>query len=145
MENTVRMVMDKTEIPVVAIDEMNKTHEREADLVNSLFEMISAHQSGTPASDALTAAVSDFRDHMERHFSREEEMMEQAGFPAFHVHKREHDRVRAELDAILAPLHTSNDFSPLADYLQNTHPDWAKNHIATMDTMTAFYIVRSAS
>ena len=139
------MLMDKTDIPVVAIDEMNKIHESEIELVNDLYEIINSQLAGEPVKDGLDEAIAAFRSHMEHHFSREEEMMMEAGFPAYRVHKGEHDRVRVEMDARIEKWRNSNDIEPLSHYLRDTHPGWANIHISTMDTVTASYIARFRS
>lgn len=137
------MLMDKRDIPEVAVDSMNKTHSDEIDIINRLYDLITKSQSGQPVENDLTGAVEEFQAHVEQHFSSEEVLMSETRFPAFSVHKGEHDRVRAELFGIIEAWRQTKDIKPLADYLENTHPNWAKNHIATMDAMTAYFIVQA--
>ena len=144
IEKTTPMLLEKTELPVVAIDEMNKTHENEVEIINALYKLITAYRDGQPVETELSAAVEQFGAHVEHHFSREEQMMEQYGFPAYQVHKSEHDRVRFELQALLNAWSEGKNIAPLADYLENIHPVWAKNHIATMDMMTAMFIKQTS-
>lgn len=137
------MLMELKEIPQVAVDSMNKTHEREIGIVNALFELITQKRDGQPVDDELGKAVDLFADHVEQHFSGEEQLMQQTGFPAFGVHKGEHDRVRAELAPVFEAWRQESNIGPLATYLENIHPGWAKNHIATMDAMTAYFIAQT--
>ncbi len=137
------MLMDIREIPEVAIDSMNRTHASEVELVNRLFELITRHLDGAPVEDELAATVNEFRNFVEQHFSREEKLMQEHGFPAYQVHKGEHDRVRTELFGLVDVWDQQQNIQPLADYLANVHPGWAKNHIATMDSMTAYFIAQS--
>jgi hemerythrin len=144
IEKTTPMLLEKTELPVVAIEEMNKTHENEVEIINALYNLIIAYRDGQPLETELSAAVDQFGGHVEHHFSREEQMMEQYGFPAFQIHKGEHDRVRIELQTLLNAWREGKDIDPLASYLENIHPGWAKNHIATMDMMTAMFIKQAS-
>jgi hemerythrin len=137
------MLIDKRDIPEVAIASMNTTHENEIDIINTLYELITKNLEGQSVETNLAQAVETFATHVEEHFSGEEEMMEKTGFPAFSVHKNEHDRVRAELFGIIATWRENKNIQPLADYLKNIHPVWAKNHIATMDAMTAYFILQA--
>ncbi len=137
------MPLEKSDLSPVALDEMNRTHEREVEIIHALHKLIISHQAGQPVLDDLEKAVDEFARHMEQHFAREEQLMEQSGFPAFHVHKGEHDRVRTELAPVFAAWSEQRDITPLARYLEDIHPAWAKNHIATMDMMTALFISQS--
>ena len=134
------MLMDKTEIAQVAIASMNKTHEDEIALINALFELIQKQLAFEPVKDELSPLVERFATHVEHHFANEEQLMSDTGFPAFGVHKGEHDRVRAELAPLIDAWQRDENIEPPADYVKNVHPGWAKTHIATMDTMTAMYI-----
>ncbi len=134
------MLMDKTEIPRVALASMNKTHEDEIALINALFELIQKQLAFEPVKDELSALAERFATHVEQHFSSEEQLMRDTGFPAYNIHKGEHDRVRGELTPLLEAWRQDENIEPLADYLKNVHPGWAKTHIATMDTMTAMFI-----
>ncbi len=138
------MLMDKNQLPVVAIESMNKTHADEVDIINELYDLIASSLNGNSLDEELDRAISQFRDHVDHHFSSEEKLMEQSGFPAYSVHKGEHDRVRAVLFSIIDLWQETRIIQPLADYLENVHPNWAKNHIATMDTMTAHFISQSS-
>ena len=137
------MLMDKQDIPRVAVDEMNETHANEVELINALYVLITKYRSGQPLAAPLSHAIEQFETHVDRHFTREEEMMEESGFPALFVHKSEHDHVRTDLSAVIKTWRDHQNIEPLTDYLENIHPAWAKTHIATMDAMTALYIVQS--
>ena len=134
------MLIDQNQVPQVAVAAMNKTHADEIEIVNALHEMIASYLAEEKVGQQLDEQVERFARHVEQHFSNEEQLMRETGFPAFAVHKGEHDRVRGELAPLFEAWRTQRNIKPLADYLQNIHPQWAKNHIATMDTMTALFI-----
>ena len=134
------MLINKNQIPVVALESMNRTHLDEIDIANNLHDLITKSLAGEAVESDLNEAIEQFATHVEQHFASEEVLMTETGFPAYPVHKGEHDRVRAELSGILNAWRQSQDVQPLATYLTTIHPAWAKNHIGTMDTMTAYYI-----
>jgi len=135
------MLINKEDIPVVALDSMNQTHYNEIDIINNLHRLLTGEGQG----DELKKAIEEFADHVEKHFASEEALMSQYGFPAYPVHKGEHDRVRSELFTIINGWRHNGDTGPLLDYLVNVHPQWAQNHIATMDNMTAHFLAENGA
>lgn len=136
------MLIDKTQVPEVAVASMHETHLREVDLINALHELIQQKRAGIPVDDALTASIDEFESHVVQHFAGEEQLMRDTGFPAYPVHKGEHERVLTHIRQHTLAWREASDLEPLAVYLETIHPQWAHNHIATMDMMTAFFIAR---
>lgn len=139
------MLIDKSHIPLVAVASMNDTHFEEVDLLNRLHDAIVQRASAAANAAPLSALVDEFEAHVVAHFAAEEQLMLETGFPAYPVHKGEHDRVLGVLRGLLHVYRTAGDISPLADHLANAFPVWVRNHIATMDTMTAYFIARATS
>lgn len=139
------MLIDKTQIPQVAVTSMHQTHLNEVDLINRLHDLIEANRSGAGDKPRLDAAIDEFEAHVVEHFASEERLMLATGFPAYGVHRGEHERVLAHLRELLRQYREAGDLAPFADYLQHGHLQWAHNHIATMDTMTAYFIARAAA
>jgi hemerythrin len=137
------MLINKDQIPLVAVDSMNQTHMDEVDLINRLHELLQQHQTGAGDDAAVSAALDAFETHVVEHFAAEEQLMLETGFPAYPVHRGEHERVLAALRDLLRVYREAGNLRPFADYLENGHLHWAYNHIATMDTMTAFFIARA--
>jgi hemerythrin len=138
-----KMLIDKQDIPQVALESMNKTHFDEIEIINELHALLTRALAGEPLEAEIKAAIENFADHVEKHFASEEALMTEYGFPAIVIHKGEHDRVRAELFGIINKWRNDGDIAPLADYLVNVHGEWARNHIGTMDTMTAYFLVEN--
>jgi len=139
------MLIDKNALPQVAIQSMNDTHTNEVELINALFDLITRKRGGEDVDAQLSEMVDSFDEHVKQHFHSEEVLMQQTGFPAYQVHKGEHDRVLEEIAVPVAAWRERADIEPLGDYLQNVHPQWAQNHIVTMDTMTAFFIAENSA
>jgi hemerythrin len=133
--------IDPTTIPDLPIPFMNEDHAREADLVNALEEALAAHGSGPVGTlDVILEKLSVLAVHTRDHFLREESMMRQARFPAYPVHKAEHDRVLAEMDREARRFRERGDAERLARYLFDALPAWFTHHVRTMDVVTARFV-----
>ena len=77
-------------------------------------------------------------DHTKAHLAREDELMDRIGFFAAEVHKGEHVRVLAEMQAFQDKL-DAGDIAAVRTYVEKTVPDWFLNHLESMDTATAMF------
>jgi hemerythrin len=62
--------------------------------------------------------------------------MRETRFPAYPVHKAEHDRVLAEMDAEARRFREQGDAARLSRFLFEALPAWFVNHVRTMDAVT---------
>jgi hemerythrin len=134
--------IDLERLPQLPIAFMNADHVREARLVNDVEEALEAHRRGDGTLDAVVGQLSLLAVHTREHFMREETAMREAGFPAYPVHRAAHDRVLAEMDAEARAFRDSGDGERLSRYLAEALPAWFSNHVRTMDTVTAAFLVR---
>ena len=131
-------MIDFNQVPKVAIGFMNDDHSLFTDLVNQLEALLTEDGSEV---DSITFLMEELLDHCREHFGREEQQMSLFHFPPYPVHKGEHERVVAELELVINQWRTSQDRDTLRRYVEAL-PQWFINHAATMDTVTASYIVR---
>ena len=66
--------------------------------------------------------------------------MRAARFPAYPVHKAEHDRVLAEMDREARLFRERGDADRLSRYLFEALPTWFRGHVRTMDVVTAEFV-----
>jgi hemerythrin len=91
------------------------------------------------ASDAeFPAKVVELAAHTREHFAREEAIMDETGFFAAEMHKSEHRRVLAEVDAMAARL-TTGDLAAVRAWVAHDLPEWFLQHRGTMDAVTAMF------
>ncbi len=128
------------QIPAVALESMNQTHREEVELINRLAALVAAGMEDTADTPAITAQLNDWVEHTRQHFSRENELMEQYGFPAYSVHSGEHERVLEQLEALRSGWLERNSLQPLANFLFEQWHAWFDNHVHTMDNITASFI-----
>jgi hemerythrin len=137
--------LDAANLPDLPISFMNADHAREAALVNELEDALAAHAAGAGPVAPVLERLSLLAVHTRDHFLREESMMREARFPAYPVHKAEHDRVLAEMDAEARAFRTAGDAERLARYVRERLPEWFEGHVRTMDVVTARFVASSAT
>ncbi len=117
------MSMILLDYPQLAQDFMNREHET---FVNLMID----------AEDALLMGrftVQHFRrlvQHSQEHF------------PAYPMHKQEHERVLATMISLLEGYEDDQNILPLLNYVQEVLPDWFAGHITSMDKVTAEFLAR---
>lgn len=125
----------RIQVPRVALASMNATHAEELDIIERLLAALKADDAA-----ATQAAARDFLAHVEEHFSREERLMEQYGFPPYPIHKAEHERMRQQVARACAALDAPPGRAALLRFLREEFLPWLQGHVATMDTATAHFL-----
>jgi hemerythrin len=123
---------------------MNDDHREEARLLNAVVEAARGLQAGSASANAVVVRLSALERYTRDHFGREEEAMQKVGFPAYSVHKAEHDRVLAELASEIGIFGKAGDVARLIAYAGRTVPGWFQQHIVTMDMVTARFLGSAA-
>jgi hemerythrin len=129
------------ELPELPVAFMNEDHHRELALVNDVEDALAAHGRGADGGfDTVMAKLALLAVHTREHFLREEAAMREARFPAFPVHRAEHDRVLAEMDREARLFRERGDAGRLSRYLSEALPAWFRGHVRTMDVVTADFL-----
>ncbi len=123
------------QMPMVAISSMNDTHLEETLLINRLEVAARADKI-----EEVSQVLNELQEHTIIHFKTEEEMMEKTRFPAYSVHKAEHDRHLHELSSLIKYFDTNRDTKAIIAYLDGNLVKWLLHHIETMDTITAQFL-----
>ncbi len=127
------------ELPMVAMPSMNDTHLEDIILINQLSA--AAQSRNIPATKIF---LEELVEHSISHFSGEEAMMKEYNFPPLAIHKAEHDRVLKELNNITRIFSEGEgDFSLVTSYVDGSLIPWLLNHIETLDTVSAMFIVNA--
>ena len=124
--------------PQVAVEFMNRDHAEFAGLREQLLDALAFDAGAEAISHMLDALL----DHTGRHFADEEQMMVEAGFPPYEVHKAEHDHVLAEMDARVVAWNSEGDREILREWIEQAVGDWFIGHVGSMDLVTAAYVQR---
>ncbi|HBH36346.1 MAG TPA: hypothetical protein DDW45_08370 [Gammaproteobacteria bacterium] len=128
---------DCSTIPQVALDFMNTVHCEELTLVQSISGLIDAE---SPDNNRISELLAQWVTHTEQHFERENRYMQEYRFPAYPVHSHEHDAALEQIRQVQRQWDQQQDIESLKQYLQHDWPAWFKNHISTMDFITAQFL-----
>jgi len=115
------------DIKKVAFEPMNEIHQNEVKILEELIEKIENKED-------LKEIYEKFLEDVKNHFSFEEDLMQKHQFFAYIPHKMEHDRILNELNEIKNHL---DEYENLERYFKESFIPWLKNHVETMDTVTA--------
>ena len=126
------------ELPLVPYQGMNLVHKRELEILNKLYGAISEGRSDSEIDQLLDEFLKD----VEEHFSYEEDLMRKAHFFAYECHHGEHNRVREELRSVKENWEKTRDREKLKKYFEQVFKPWISEHILTMDTVTAQWLMR---
>jgi hemerythrin len=121
--------------PQVALDFMNRDHAEFAALRQKLLDLLAGEVS-TPTVDG---ALAELGEHTRRHFSDEEQVMRETGFPVYEIHTGEHDRVLAEITMQVERWMQGRDAPALRDWLDRAVGTWLVEHVSSMDFVTAAF------
>jgi len=129
------MLIDPKDIQKVANMFFNAAHEDIAESVNRLYEALSAGNDDT-VSRLIKEMIFDIVDH----FEIEEEMMKDAEFFGYPMHKAEHDQMRKELSILEKEWLQERNREKVRLFLEEKLVPWLKLHVAQWDSITATHI-----
>ena len=135
------MLIDKKDLPIVAMDFMNDVHEEDREMINKLFELILNYESNPTRANKehINIEYQKWFQHTVKHFEGEEIKMRELNFPPYNVHKSEHDNALVQMNEVFKNWDKTNDISVLKIYFIEVMPNWLVQHIQTMDTVTASF------
>ncbi len=129
------MLIKPGEIQMVANMFMNAIHEDEIEIINQLYEFL--RKGDLEGADRL---MEELLVDLEEHFSTEEELMREADFFGYPMHKAEHDNMRKEFRSIYESWKDSKDPRRVMNFLKDKLVPWLKLHVAQWDSVTAMHI-----
>jgi len=119
----------------VGIDSIDQQHKKLLNLINQLQTAVH-HSTGEEFErEALDALV----DYTRTHFSYEEGLMEDNGYPDFEPHKEQHKAMVKEVEKVLAEYQQDQDtaMANAVEYLKN----WLINHINGTDKQYSKFLI----
>jgi len=133
-------LITQDQLPLVALSSMNDTHLEEMIIINKLDSAAKSNNI-----DEVRTSLQELIEHTAMHFFDEEDMMEEALFPALAMHKAEHDRHQKELQSVAAYFEKHQDPSAITAYIDGSLTPWLLHHIQTMDSVTAQFMQEGLS
>lgn len=136
------MLIDKTKLPLVDMDNMNEVHLEDVDIINELSDLIDSYEK-KPSDDLFHKINSQYEkwyEHTVNHFENENQMMLDKNFPPYPMHKMEHDSALNIMHSVYIKWKEKKEIYILKKYIQQDLVKWLVNHIQTMDTITAKFL-----
>ena len=134
------MLIEIEQLPKVALERMNKVHEKEIEILNELYQLLQEYEKDDVSIEEIDRAFNEFLEDVKYHFSSEQEMMEQYNFFAYPMHRGEHDMVLGQLQNLQKNWEKNKNPEIIKSYLETQFLPWLINHIQTMDTVTAHFL-----
>lgn len=119
----------------VGIESIDRQHRKLLNLINNLQTAVYFSTGEQFEREAMDALV----DYTRTHFSYEEGLMEQHGYPAFEAHKRQHQQMIVKVEAVLAEYQQSPDtaMKKATIFLR----EWLINHINGTDKQYSSFLI----
>ena len=134
-------MIERKNLPLVKVESMNEVHFEEIELINGLLAKLDDEADFETLADAFEQII----EHMQSHFANEEQMMKEAHYPTFRLHKSDHDKILNEARYVYMDWRTQKDNQALRSYFEEDIAQWLEQHIKAMDTPTAEFIAERMS
>jgi hemerythrin-like metal-binding protein len=112
----------------VGCDAMDQEHKRMVEIINNLYGAMRQGKGNEVIGSILDGLV----EYTKTHFSHEERLMKDAGYPALEEHKREHNSLTEQVMAI---LDKSRSNGVLSLDVMSFVKEWLVNHIQGSDKL----------
>ncbi len=129
------MLIDPSEVQKVANMFFNAIHEEEVEIINQLYDALL--KGDVKEADRL---MDELLVDIEDHFGTEEDLMREANFFGYPMHKAEHDQMRKEFKGLYDSWKETKDTEMVKRFLEDRFVPWLKLHIAQWDSVTAMHI-----
>ena len=121
-------IVEWTEELSVGVPSLDRDHRHLMELLNQLHEVIRRND----AREVIGAVLVELIHYTEHHFSAEEQLMAEAGFPGLDAHRQTHDRLRHSVRDYEAEFR-DDPRNVIAAELFEFLCDWLLHHIKTED------------
>ncbi|MDH3979222.1 MAG: bacteriohemerythrin [Gammaproteobacteria bacterium] len=119
----------------VGIDSIDQQHRKLINLINQLATAVDYSTGEEFEREALAELV----DYTKTHFSYEEGLMEENGYPDFEAHKAQHNAMIREVDAVLAEYEEDHDLAMRHGF--NYLKSWLIDHINGTDKQYSSFLI----
>ena len=113
----------------VGVSQIDAEHQRLFALAEGMHQAMLAGQGKA----ALGALLADLVAYTRYHFEHEEQLMERTGYPRYQVHRKQHERFRASVQA-MQDRAASGEVTMTIEVMQALI-EWLKRHIAVSDRL----------
>ena len=117
--------------PDLEVDE-GKIDEQHRELFKRISKLVSAIKSKTCKFE-IGPTTAFLEEYIIEHFNDEQEMMREAGYPDFEVHKAIHEKFISDFNELKKNLESESSNYTKSVYTNQIVVDWILEHIQEMD------------
>jgi hemerythrin-like metal-binding protein len=128
------MLIDWNDIYSVGVSSMDQEHQRLIGIINNLNN---AMHSGR-GKEVIGSILDEMVDYTRTHFSHEERLMRESGFPGFDEHKRVHEDLTGQVMEAQSKYRSGK---ALSQELMGFLIKWLVNHIQGMDKRYGVHLI----
>ena len=121
---------------LIGVDEIDKQHRTLADKVDELLFACNQGRGITKISELLDYCI----EYIKEHFSTEEKVQQQYGYPGFDEHKKRHGEFLLEVAALRRELRDKGLSIKLTGQTSRFLTTWLATHIKEEDAQIGAYI-----
>lgn len=110
-------------------------------LIQAINDLLDACGTGKPRAE-LDKALAFLNSYAAKHFSDEEKMQLQYGYPDYQNHKKMHEQYRVVVRDLTDQLRANGPSINLVGKVNNSIGNWLITHIKTHDVLVASHIRR---
>jgi hemerythrin len=111
----------------IGVDRIDLQHEKLVGLLNDLYEAMHAGEG----REALSRVLTGLTRYVQTHFSFEEQMMRERGYPGFSAHREKHEKMTRKVMEIQEAFEKGDIISPVQ--VSNFLKGWLQKHIMETD------------
>lgn len=134
------MKLSASDFPEVPLSEMHDLHLQEVEMINAIYDLIMAIEGGNSKQAELGEKLDALLIHTQAHFANEERLMLEAHFPPYAMHRNAHNLFLQQLQDAVSDWKQEQAIGPIDQFMRSALPRWMKDHISTMDYVTAGYL-----
>lgn len=109
------------------------------ELIDKINKLLDSCENGNDKRVAITT-LDYLADYTEFHFSEEEKLQEEIGYPGIEAHKKEHDKLRQVVKDLYSMLEEEEGPSnAFVEQVNRNVIEWLYGHIKTFDRSVAEY------
>ena len=119
----------------VSVEKFDDEHKKLVSLINDIHDATCKGQ----ARESLGKAIDFLVEYVDFHFSNEEKVFQEIGYPEYEQHKAIHDAFRKKVEDYQTKF-KSGDHSFLVTDIVDSLIDWLINHIKGVDKKYSDYL-----
>ncbi len=127
------------QVEEMSVEQMQQTHENEIKILNQIEKLAFGVDRKAVELSELEKKLDEYIEHVQKHFSNEERLMQKYDFPSYDMHKTAHDMFLLDLESATRQWKKFGDIKKIINFVYKT-PEWIVLHVNSVDAPTADFL-----